>query len=127
MSDPGALVATRARELASWQCEIEEIAAVIGEETGWPEPQVASWLTRMAGMVTRSRLTARAELRGRVWRASQGIDEMSKEQWAICSELLRQHAGWAKSSTPTDELVRALIKAQRDQDAKGPKLKAVGS
>lgn len=126
MSDPGTAVATRARELATWQCEIEEIAAVLGEEFGWDEERVHSWMTRMAGMLTRSRLTARAKLRGRVWRNAVGetesqSDVISKDEWALISEVMRQHAGWTKSSTPMDELVRAFLKAQKDADKHGPK------
>lgn len=124
MSLDGPELATRARELASWQCEIEEIAAVIGEETGWDEQRVASYMVRMAGMITRSRLSARAELRGRIWRASKSTNEadvMTQTQWAIVSELMRQHAGWTKSSAPMDELVRAFLKAQKEQDKRGPK------
>jgi hypothetical protein len=120
--------ASRARELATWQCEVEEIAAVLGEEFGWDEQQTASWMTRMAGMLTRSRLTARAELRGRIWRASHadGDDRMHKDVWAICSELMRQHAGWSKSSTPMDELMRAFIAAQKAADKRGPKTGPTG-
>jgi hypothetical protein len=129
-------VATRARELATWQCEPEEIAAVIGEETGWDEERVKSWMVRFAGVITHARLTARAELRGLVWRNATNkqrkkknakgedvldlFDCIGKEQWAIVSELMRQHAGWARNA-PMDELMRAFIAAQKAQDKKGPK------
>jgi hypothetical protein len=134
--------ATRARELATWQCEPEEIAAVIGEETGWDEERVKSWMVRFAGVITHARLTARAELRGMVWRNATNKhrrrkddpdtieieDVIGKETWPIVSELMRQHVGWARNA-PMDELMRAFIAAQKAQDKKGPKtegLKAVG-
>jgi hypothetical protein len=124
---------TRAKELATWQCEIEEIAAVMCEEQGWGETQANSWLTRMAGVITRARLTARAELRGMIWRAASnkqrrrnGTDEidpddiMDKDRWNIVLEVMRQHAGWARTA-PMDELMRAFLQAQKQADAKGPK------
>jgi len=133
VADSGTDVATRARELASWQCEPEEIAACLAEEFGWDEDRVKSWMTRCAGVITGARLRARAEARGIVWRNATGklrrdadgkIDRdeqvLDKDTWPIMHELLRQHAGWARTA-PMDELMRAFIAAAKQRDAKGPK------
>ena len=127
---------TRAKELATWQCEVEEIAAVIAQEQRWDEEQTRKWLTRVAGVITQARLIARAELRGMIWRSAankhrrrknaEGVDEVDpndvidRDRWVIISEVMRQHAGWARTA-PMDELMRAFLAAQKQADAKGPK------
>lgn len=141
MADEGTAVATRARTLATYQCEPEEIAAVLGEEFGWDEERVNAWMVRFAGFITRHRLIARAELRGLVWRNATCTwkagaepnkidlnDVISKDAWLIVSELMRQHVGWARTA-PMDELMRAFIAASKVKDAKGsgkPGLKVAG-
>jgi hypothetical protein len=137
MDKPGEPL-TRAKELATWQCEVEEIAAVIGQEYSWCEETVRKFLVRVAGVLTQARLVARAELRGMIWRSAankhkrkknaygEDTDEVDpndvidRDRWVIISELMRQHAGWARTA-PMDELMRAFLAAQKQVDAKGPK------
>lgn len=131
MTDPGAAAIARAKELAAWQCEVEEIAAVIADEHGWDEDRVHAWMCRMAALITRARLMARAEARGMYFRAMRGkqIDGdpvFDRDRWGAFGEWLRQHAGWAKHTTPVDELMRAFLQAQKNADRAGPKRGPVG-
>jgi len=122
----------RARELATWQCEPEEIVASLEADLGWtdtvavdeedgtPISRARQWALDHAADVTRWRLLARVELRQEIWAVATGLKsagEMPSSRERLLTELMRQHCGWAKQA-PLDKLMDAYFAAQRDHDRK---------
>lgn len=125
----------RAKELATWQCEPEEIVAALENELDWTEvvgfepgegetqlpiTRARRWAIEHAPEVTRWRLCARVELRREIWAVATGTREASAMPSArkdLLTELMRQHCGWAKQA-PLDKLMDAYFAAQRDADRK---------
>ncbi len=120
----------RARELATWQCDPQEIVAVLedelewtdavgtDDETGEPVSRARQWAIDHAPDVTRWRLIARVKLREEIWAVATGAKEASAMPSArkdLLQELMRQHCGWAKQA-PLDQLMDAYFAAQRDRD-----------
>lgn len=132
--DPHAYARVRARELATWQCEPEEIVACLEAELGWtdtvghegdgdnrvPITRARQWAIEHAPDVTRARLIARVSLRKEIWQIAVGeiaAGAMPSARKELLVELMRQHCGWAKQA-PLDKLMDAYFAAQRDADRK---------
>lgn len=119
-----------ARELATIQCEPEEIVAALEVALEWGHAvtrddagtvsRARQWAIEHADDVTRWRLVARVELRREIWEIASGkrsADAISSARERLLTELMRQHCGWARQA-PLDKLMDAYFAAQRDQDRK---------
>jgi hypothetical protein len=114
----------RAKELATYQCDVDEIVAVLCDELHWTEAQACEWCTTNAELISRARLVARAELRRDIWETARGSmpGEWSSPRFEFARELARQCLGWVKATgdTPIEQLAKALNAAIKQRD-KAPK------
>lgn len=118
--DPRARAYTRAKELAGYQCDVDEIVAVLCDELEWTEAKACEWCTAHAELITRARLVARAELRREIWETARGrmVGEWTGPRFEFARELARQCLGWVKATgdTPIEQLAKALNTALRQRD-----------